>query len=141
MPPQVFYSINKTNSSFFPMEADSNLDLPLFFQMAGINETIKMVSFPLSLNTLVVRLENIADLYDKDAQTVYLNEFKELLEKMWLSVNSDSNAGVEIDIQEMSLTANMKLEQMEEERIKWRTVDDFKEQYEQKVAESKEDID
>lgn len=141
MPPQVFYSFNKTGdseidqaSSFPTMEAFENLDLPTLFQMAGINETVKMVSLPLSLNTLVIRLENIADLYDKDASSVTI-EFKELLTNMWHSANSDSNAQAEFDIQEMSLTANMNLEQMEARRIKWKTVDDPKEEYEQsKVA-------
>lgn len=139
MPPQVFYSFDET---VLPptMEIDNtNIDLPQFFQMAGINDTIKMVSLPLSLNTLVVRLENIADLYDNNAPTVYLTEFKELFEKMWQSANSDSNAQADIDVQEMTLTANMRLDQMEERRIKWRTVDDFKEQFEQSQEEEEGD--
>jgi len=98
MPPQVFYSFNETSesvvekaSSFPIMDAYENLDLPTLFQMAGINETVKMVSLPLSQNSLVIRLENIADLYDNDASTVTI-EFKELLENMWHSVNSHSNS-------------------------------------------------
>ena len=109
MPPQVFYSFNETASPPTVEIDNKNINLPQFFQMAGIHDTIKMVSLPLSLNTLVVRLENIADLYDNDAPTVYLTEFKELLEKMWQSANSDSNALADIDIQEMTLTANMRL--------------------------------
>ena len=139
MPPQVFYSFNETASPPTVEIDNTNINLPQFFQMAGIHDTIKMVSLPLSLNTLVVRLENIADLYDNDAPTVYLTEFKELLEKMWQSANSDSNAQADIDVQEMTLTANMRLDQMEERRIKWRTVDDFKEQFEQSQEEEEGD--
>ena len=38
-------------------------------EWAGINGTVKMVTIPMAKNTILVRLENIADLLDKEAVT------------------------------------------------------------------------
>jgi len=64
-PSQYFYSFNmdQTNS------LTSNFKLGEQLDKAGINGNVKMVSMPLARNKILVRLENLGDLYDGPEQT------------------------------------------------------------------------
>jgi hypothetical protein len=85
---------------------------------------LKYVSIPIAKNQLMMRVENIGDVYDKaTAQTVNL---KELLISMWENANAktfDASAFT-FDLTEMSLTGNMPLAELQERKIKWKTADD-----------------
>jgi hypothetical protein len=93
---------------------------------AGIKDKVKMVAMPLKKNTLIVRLENLADNHDLgETASTHRVAFKWLLEKMWDSANDANPVKVhQIDIKEKSLTGNMDLKEMLDRKIKWKTVDD-----------------
>lgn len=105
-------------------------DLSHALSQAGINGTVKMVSLPLAKNKILVRLENLAD--HNDYWNMHANnrkvEFKWLLEQMWKDANqqADSSPSVTIKYEEMSLTGNMKLTEMWDRKIQWKTRDDPK---------------
>lgn len=80
-------------------------------------------------NTILVRLENIADILDKEAVTrpVFLEHS---LEAMYMAANKDATQAPEIKITEKSLTGNMDLvDEMLKRKIQWKTVDDDKPEY------------
>ena len=71
---------------------------------------------------MALRLENIADVYDKGASTQKVE-----IEDLLFALYESANGGVKpasVFIYEMSLTGNMKLTEMQERKIKWNTVDD-----------------
>jgi hypothetical protein len=75
---------------------------------------------PLSKNKILVRLENIADLFDADSVT------KEVNLAFIQSLYADQNNGdaCEFEFKEMNLSSNMALDEMLNRKIQWRTVDD-----------------
>ena len=86
-------------------------------KMAGVNGKVKMVSLPQDKNKIILRLENLDDLYDnlEYPQPALVNLGK-LIEAF-----SPSKS---YDFKEMSLTGNMELQEMLDRKIKWKTVDD-----------------
>lgn len=92
---------------------------------AGIKDKVKMVSMPLSRNTISVRLENLADNQDLgETAKKQRVAFKWLLEQMWQSANKENPVELsEIQIKEKSLTGNMDLKEMLDRKIKWNTKD------------------
>ena len=67
MPPQFFYSFDDLYLGYYDAEKQSNLAKT--FKNAGVSDQVKMISIPKSKNVLIVRLENLADLFDKNAET------------------------------------------------------------------------
>jgi DNA transposition AAA+ family ATPase len=97
------------------------------YKKAGVTDLVKLVIIPEAKNHFILRLENIADLFDKDAasQTV---DLQGLLDAMWKNANIKAPVDyTKMDIKEMSLTANMELKDMLARKIQWKTVDDDKE--------------
>lgn len=41
---------------------------------AGISDTVKMITVPMAKGKFMLRLQNIADLFDKDAETKSVNK-------------------------------------------------------------------
>lgn len=84
-----------------------------------------MVHVPKWKNHLVVRLQNLADLYDSNSKVEVVN-LHAIADALWKSGNmgNPSAAYDGLQIEELSLTGNMKIEEMWSRKIKWATVDD-----------------
>jgi hypothetical protein len=92
--------------------------------------TLKFVSIPVSKNIVLLRVENIADLYD-GAQEQVMN-VTSLLTQMWTNANRNAILP-SFTFSEMSLTGNMLLTEMQGRKINWKTVDDNEMESEQKL--------
>lgn len=138
-PAQMFYSFGELNQVSNETYVSG---LAEALSWAGINGTVKMVTIPMAKNTILVRLENIADILDKEAVTrpVFLEHS---LEAMYMAANKDATQAPEIKITEKSLTGNMDLvDEMLKRKIQWKTVDDDKPEYtKSKITYDTEDID
>jgi len=56
---------------------------------AGISDTVKMVTVPMAKGKFMLRLHNIADLFDKDADTKKVNKTS-VIEAMWKAGNANN---------------------------------------------------
>jgi hypothetical protein len=113
---QVFFNFNMTSSGQAGQASTLSADLI----KCGITDKTKFVSLPLSRNSILMRVENIAD---STNQTVNVLAMAAVL---WQAANPTNPAPIVpfMLVQEMSLTANMPLTELEERRIHWKTVDD-----------------
>ena len=90
----------------------------------GVSNMVKYVVLPTGKNELLFRFENLADLYDKEAQTAKVN-----IEGVFKAFYAEANNNLlpeSLDFEEMSLTGNMPLKELRERKIQWKTVDDHK---------------
>lgn len=89
-----------------------------------------MVHVPKYKNHIVVRLQNLADIYDSNSRTQVIN-IHAIADALWKSGNmGNPNSGYDdLQIDELSLTGNMKLQEMWSRKIKWTTVDDESDEY------------
>lgn len=53
---------------------------------AGVSDTVKMITIPMAKGKFMMRLHNIADLFDKDAETKTVNKTS-VIEAMWKAGN------------------------------------------------------
>lgn len=112
-----------TRSLHAPVVADF---ITAAYKKAGVVDTVKVVHVPKEANHVHLRLQNLADWYDSAAkkQTVSL---KTIAEALWKHANALKPVDFEsVEIEEMSLTGNMKFKEMWERKIKWATTDDDK---------------
>ena len=118
-PLQVFYAFNVTRTYYSTKFDTISEDL----KNAGVKDLVKLISLPVSQNKLLLRLENLADVYDgQSATTVDLNKVASAL---WKSANFFKPVGLgSVTFNEMNLSANRLLSEMESRRILWPTVDD-----------------
>lgn len=100
------------------------------YKSAGVVNTVKVVHVPKWKNHLNVRLENLADLYDSNSKTEVV-DLHAIADALWKSGNmgNPSAAYDGLQIEELSLTGNMKIEEMWSRKIKWATVDDGNYEY------------
>ena len=72
----------------------------------------------------------MADIYDSNSRTVQIN-LHTIADALWKSGNmGNPNAGYDdLQIDELSLTGNMKLGEMWSRKIKWSTLDDDSMEY------------
>jgi len=90
---------------------------------AGVVDTVNMVTFPLARNKIMIRLENIADIYDNATETSV--QLKNLTLALYAYANSNKHQWYpEVWITEMSLTGNMPIEELRKRKIQWLTRDD-----------------
>lgn len=83
---------------------------------------MKLVTFPADKNKIIVRLENL----NENNETAQVN-VRSVAEAYWNETNiKNPYALSSIDIEELSLTANMALSELQERKIQWQTVDDDK---------------
>lgn len=83
---------------------------------------MKLVTFPADKNKIILRLENL----NENNETAQVN-VRSVAEAYWNEANiKNSYAFSSIDIEELSLTANMALSELQERKIQWQTVDDDK---------------
>lgn len=89
-----------------------------------------MVHVPKYKNHVVVRLQNLADLYDSNSKTEMIN-LQEIAQALWKNGNMGNPTAAfdDLQIDELSLTGNMKLEEMWSRKIKWATLDDDSNEY------------
>jgi len=73
---------------------------------------------PLARNKVMVRLENLYDNFDANAQA-YTLLLSQLAEELWR--NSNSGPMPSYKMVETSVTGNMPVEEMESRRINWKT--------------------
>lgn len=120
-PTQVFYGFGMTKTE--GKTHTSNLTTAL--QAAGINNPIKLVSFPADKNKIIVRLENLNELNE----TAKVN-LRAVAEAYWNEANlKHPRALSSIDMVELTLSANMALSEQQERKIQWKSVDDDKHTY------------
>ena len=76
-------------------------------------------------NEIILRIENIADIFDEDNHQLYWQAvlIKQLADGLFEIMNGDSVAFTS-EITEMSITANMPYSDMAATKIQWHTVDD-----------------
>lgn len=64
-PAQYFFTFDLEKTK----EAKETVDLSQALKDAGIADSVKMFTTPLGKNEILIRIENIADLYDKEHET------------------------------------------------------------------------
>ena len=90
----------------------------------GIKGSVKLVSMPLAKNKILVRLENMADLFDLEAEMALVDlNFIQALVK---DANPNLSGQLSFKWRELSLSGNMDIAEMQERRIQWKTRDDAK---------------
>lgn len=101
-----------------------NITLAQDLKDAGLVDTVTMVTFPLARNKIMIRLENIGDIYDNAAETTV--QLKDIALTLCYYANSMNTFYMwpEVTITEMSLTGNMPLEELKKRKIQWLTRDD-----------------
>ena len=112
-PAQYFFNFNQLKASKTQIPSTFSADL----KAAGVKGTVKLVSFPLDQNKVLLRLINIADLIDHPVEphTVDINAVSMALFKEANRGSSDSSC--QPSFQEMALTGNMKIEEMLSRKI------------------------
>lgn len=104
---------------------NDDFDFPTALKEAGIVDTVKMITTPLAKGKFLLRLSNLADVADADAETKKVNK-TQVIEAMWKEGNKN-NAQAEMNqftVVETSITGNIKMEDMRSRRLQWETVDD-----------------
>lgn len=94
---------------------------------AGVDERMKVETFIEDRNSILLRLENLADIFDSNGQLVYKSvNLQTLAEKLYEFANNNevTNADFTVAIQELSLTANQPVADVAANKIQWKTVDD-----------------
>jgi len=112
-----------------PLNAGMASSLSSDLKAAGIEDTVKLILVPKGRNRLAVRLENIADLYDKEGKTHQV-DIKMALSALWKEANAGGDAQLQdVIYEETSLSGNMPVKEMWARKIKWTTAaggDQFK---------------
>ena len=120
LPVQYFFS-NNTNQTVNETQAK-----PVSYGSEDVDfSKVKVLPIPMAKNKALIRLENLADLFDSDSKTVTY-DLKGYLTEAWANANNGTAGLTDIEIVETSITGNQKLSEMNERRLKWKTVDDDK---------------
>ena len=62
------------------------MSYPNTFKSFGIKETVKLVMIPKGRNQILLRIENIGDIYDNNSKT-YNVSLLNILDSLWKSAN------------------------------------------------------
>lgn len=111
--------MKKTGNALILKESNKNS-----LTNAGVSGSIKIFATPLAKDQFYLRVENIADLYDKTAKTQYV-DIKRIIYHFWEGQN-DNLPFVTSDweVVETSLTGNMPLSELQSRKVQWKTEDD-----------------
>ena len=91
----------------------------------GINEMMKLELYAMGANNIMMRIENIADVFDSDGNVIYQEvNVEKLASQLYEIANNGSNHLASIEIEETSITGNQSYQEMEANRFKWKTTDD-----------------
>jgi hypothetical protein len=130
-PLQLNFAFNYTITPMSTEEAPMTLALPegIVRQRNGIPAPIKVTSYPMDRNVLMVRIENIGDLFDypKGAtlqDTVAYVDLTALAKDFWYKANGQGTQLSRINIQETQLTGITSQTDMKKNRYQWKGVDD-----------------
>ena len=79
-----------------------------------MDDLVNMVSFPLAKNKILVRIENLADIYDDNdsEKAVKKVQMDQLMTEMYQYSNNNYGLKPEIKIEELSLSGNMPITEM-----------------------------
>jgi hypothetical protein len=85
---------------------------------------MKLELFTMGKDSLMMRVENIMDIFDTNGEVQYVKiKLNELVSGLYTLVNGlDTNEPIEI--RELSMSGNMNIEDMRNRRAHWKTVDD-----------------
>lgn len=133
-PAKYFFNFNATKGAKTEM-ADAAFDFGAALKACGVHDDAKVVAIPMGWNKLQLRVENLMD-----EDTRHFN-VTGLFEAYWRAGNQVTGAKFDsMDIQEMSLTGNMLLTEMENRRIHWKTTNNVEGKYEMGVREAASDL-
>lgn len=89
----------------------------------GFTSEMKLELFTLSRNSILMRVENIGDMFDSDYELIWETvDIAGVADQLFTSVNGA--LPYQAQIKELSLTGNQSYEEMSAKRIKWKTWDD-----------------
>ena len=92
---------------------------------AGFTSEMKLELFTLGRNCLMMRVENIGDIFNTNGKVTYQNvDIDYLAANLFDLVNGYPISANQIDIEETSLTGNQPYDFMIQNKIKWVTADD-----------------
>lgn len=124
-PANYFFNFNVTQTQS-PTVEDQLVEA---YKKAGVVNTVKVVHMPRWKNSIQLRLQNLADLYDSNSETATV-DLAAIADALWNAGNMGNPVTYQdLEIKELSLTGNMELKEMWARKIKWATVDDDKEDF------------
>ena len=92
---------------------------------SGFTNEMKLEMFPLAHNSIMLRLENIGDIFDTNGKINYqVVDVQGLASGLFELVNGFKVGSESIEIEETSLTGNQPYDLMVRNKIKWFTLDD-----------------
>jgi len=91
---------------------------------AGVTDNVKIFATPLGKGELYLRVENVADLYDKNAKVEFV-DLKRIVYHFWVANNAGLPfVGSDWEVTETSLTGNMAISELRGRKVQWKTEDD-----------------
>lgn len=90
----------------------------------GFNEEMKLELFTMGKNKILMRVENIGDLFDTEVLKYTKVDLYSLAEDLFVLANLGQASAQNIDITEMSITANQPYAEMASKKVQWKTLDD-----------------
>jgi len=123
-PVQYFFTRNITFGDKSSVESSLSKNL----KAAGVVDTVKLLTFPIDHNQILLRLTNLYDPYDLQANDpagtgTYKVDLEAIVASIYESATGETSCPA-ITFTEMTLGANMKLSDLNSRRIHWKTVDD-----------------
>jgi hypothetical protein len=94
-----------------------------YMKKAGITDKVKIVTVPMKQNKILLRIQNLADIFDQDSTTSKVN-LTMVIEGMWKSSHALDSEVMPYTLTETSVTGNMPVSEMQSRRLKWKTEDD-----------------
>jgi len=126
-PPQQYFAFDATIANAISMSPVVSSGFEAVYNAAGVDERMKVETFIDERNSILVRLENLADIFDSNGQLIYKSvNLYTLAHKLYEFANNNevTSADFSVAIQELSLTANQPIADVAANKIQWKTVDD-----------------
>jgi len=108
-PARYFFNFDIHTTDTTPVVSTLSQDL----KAAGIDGTVKIVTQPIAKNKILVRIENLHDLFDGEQSPKQVN--KNFALALYKAANGDTNA--DFAFRELSLSANMDVQEMRDRKI------------------------
>jgi hypothetical protein len=124
-PPEYFFSFNASHNKVGSVPEIVASGLARAFKANGINDQMKLEIFTEGPNSILMRIENIADAFDSNGEVISQTvNVQGLARQLYEVANGSSFESLRIDIRETSLTSNQSYEEMSQRKLRWKTVDD-----------------
>jgi len=126
-PPQQFFSFDSTFASAQQISPVVSQGFEAAYASAGINKRMKVETLFNGRNSVLLRIENLADYFDtRSGSTSSAVNVQTLAEQLFIFANKNqvTTADFSLTIEELSLTANQPIATMQANKIQWKTVDD-----------------